>query len=114
MNRREVLAGLGAALGVSTLSVAALARRSEMLHYDFGEIGAPAGGLTGSDFQCTAGTVTPRQSEDAGLFSAIAVACYVSPETVFGDSAWHRSSTSRPISGFPGSRSRSYSSSSSA
>ena len=24
----------------------------------------------------------------AGLFSAIALACYVSPETVFGDSAW--------------------------
>ena len=63
MNRRDVLVGLGAAIGVTTLSVAALARRSEILHYEFGEIGAPAGGLTGSDLQCTAGTVTPRQPE---------------------------------------------------
>jgi len=64
-NRRDVLVGLGAGVGVAALSVVAIALRSRRGAplYEFGEVGTPAGSLSGSNLECTAGTLTLREPE---------------------------------------------------
>lgn len=63
-NRRDVLLGIGSAVGVAGLSLAALALRAQHdLAYGFGEPGPPVDGLISNDLQCTTGTVTLQQTE---------------------------------------------------
>ena len=65
-NRRDVLVGIGAGLGVSVLAFAAAGRRAGLGHsleYGFTAAGAPVGSLAGQPLKCTAGTVTAGQGE---------------------------------------------------
>ncbi len=62
-NRRDVLVGLGAGVGVAFLSVGAGVMRTWNLRYDFDEIGASVEGITPSTLQCTNGAVTVAQPE---------------------------------------------------
>ena len=62
ITRRDMLAGVGAGLGVAALSAFAFARRDSRLGpgYQFGEVGAP---VPGSEVPCTAGTLTSSEPE---------------------------------------------------
>ena len=63
-NRRHVLLGLGASIGVAGISLAALAQRARhTLSYDLGTAGAPVESLGDRALKCTAGTLTSGQTE---------------------------------------------------
>lgn len=62
-NRRDVLLGLGSAIGVTGLSVGVLASRRHALDYRFDEIGGWVWALDGQASACTAGTVSHPQIE---------------------------------------------------
>ncbi len=63
-NRRDVLLGIGAGVGATALSFAALGLRlRHELSYEFGASGAPVENLGARAVQCTAGTLTRGQTE---------------------------------------------------
>jgi protocatechuate 3,4-dioxygenase beta subunit len=63
-NRRDVLLGLGAGIGVAGASVAALRLRTlHALHYELGTAGASVETLDDQALKCTAGTLTSGQTE---------------------------------------------------
>jgi protocatechuate 3,4-dioxygenase beta subunit len=65
VGRRDVLVGLGSGVGVAALAIGGFAWREVrgIPPYEFDKIGAPANGLTASDLQCTAGSITPLDVE---------------------------------------------------
>ena len=63
-NRRDVLLGVGAGVGVTALSlVAAVRRMRHDMDYQLGEAGETVEGLASAPLRCTAGTVTMDQTE---------------------------------------------------
>jgi protocatechuate 3,4-dioxygenase beta subunit len=65
-NRRDVLLGIGAGIGVAALALGAAARRAASGHqlgYGVATTGATGESLAGQPLRCTAGTVTVWQGE---------------------------------------------------
>jgi protocatechuate 3,4-dioxygenase beta subunit len=65
-NRRDVLLGIGAGIGVTALTLGAAARRSGRGHelgYGFAATGASVEDVGGHALRCTAGTLTSGQIE---------------------------------------------------
>jgi protocatechuate 3,4-dioxygenase beta subunit len=65
-NRRDVLLGIGAGIGVTALALGTATRRAASgypLDYGFATTGAPLEGVAGQPLRCTAGTLTIWQGE---------------------------------------------------